>query len=160
MIGPNTVGPLSVSLSTPSRIDEAGPMKTTAQRPAKPARASITPGLAKQQRERERALRRLRKLRIKAADEIERLLQFLDESDLDPDLEPSLGFSIAGARSYGNEAGADDLEAEPEHLEDGADHEPSLGSHELPSGAICYLQSYARGHLGVEQQCDDEGATA
>ncbi|MBR1231970.1 hypothetical protein [Bradyrhizobium sp. AUGA SZCCT0182] len=125
--------------------------------PARSAGAIVNPGLARQQREREKALQRLRKLRTKAADEIDRLLAFLDASDLDPDLEPSLGWTEAGARSYGNDQGADDLEAEPEHLEDGADDEPSLGSHELPSGAVSYLQSYAHGHLDVEEQCDDEG---
>ena len=38
-------------------------------------------GLARQQRARERALRRVAKLRRKASDEIERLLAFLDASD-------------------------------------------------------------------------------
>jgi hypothetical protein len=38
-------------------------------------------GLARQQRERERALRRAAKLRRKASDEIDRLLAFLDASD-------------------------------------------------------------------------------
>jgi hypothetical protein len=104
--------------------------------------------------------RRLAKLRSKAADEIERLLSFLDASDLDPDMEPSLGWTIAGSRSFGNNQGDDDLEAEPEHDEEGSDDEPSLGSHELPSGAVSYLQSYAFGHLDVEEQCDDEGFAA
>jgi hypothetical protein len=40
-----------------------------------------------QERERQKALRRLRKLRLKASAEINRLINFLDESDLDPDLE-------------------------------------------------------------------------
>jgi hypothetical protein len=108
--------------------------KAAAERPAQPADVTMTSGLARQQRERERALRRLAKLRSKAADEIERLLLFLDASDLDPDLEPSLGWTVNGARSYGNDLGADDLEAEPEHDEDGADDErggddePSMGS--------------------------------
>lgn len=43
--------------------------------------ASIPPGLARQEREREKALRRLAKLRAKAFDEIERLIAFLDASD-------------------------------------------------------------------------------
>jgi hypothetical protein len=42
---------------------------------------TIPPGLARQQRERERALKRLVKLRKKAADEIEKLIAFLDQSD-------------------------------------------------------------------------------
>ena len=41
--------------------------------------------LAIQTAQREKALKRLRKLRKKAADEIDRLLDFLDVSDLDPD---------------------------------------------------------------------------
>src|SRR4051812_42080477 len=126
----------------------------TAERPARPAGATIPPGLAQQQRDRERALRRLRKPRTKAKDEIERLLAFLDASDLDPDLEPSLGWPITGVRSYGNELGADDLEQEPEHDEDGADAEPSLGSNELPSGAVSYLQSASRGEIDVEGEHD------
>ena len=54
--------------------------------------------LLRQVRRRHKALQRLRKLRQQARDEIERLIQFLDDSDLDPDLEadgadePSLGF--------------------------------------------------------------------
>jgi hypothetical protein len=55
--------------------------------------------LAKQAAEREEALQCLRSLRKEAAAEIERLLEFMDASDLDPDLEetadgePSLGWS-------------------------------------------------------------------
>jgi hypothetical protein len=49
--------------------------------PALPAGSLIPSGLAKQQRDREKALRRVAKLRQKAADEIERLLAFLDASD-------------------------------------------------------------------------------
>ncbi|SRR6266404_1494220 len=95
---------------------------------------SLPPELAIQERQRQKTLKRLRKLRQKAADEIDRLLAFLDASDLDPDLEPWLGWNAAGARSYGNDQGIDDLEEEPEHKEDGADdehggdNEPSLGS--------------------------------
>jgi hypothetical protein len=48
--------------------------------------------LARQARKREGALARLRKLRKRASDEIDRLLEFLDASDIDPDLEPTLGF--------------------------------------------------------------------
>lgn len=72
--------------------------------------------LATQERQRERALRRLRKLRERARNEIDRLLEFLDASDIDPDLEPSLAIHSA----Y-REAAADECEI-PE------DAEPSLGS--------------------------------
>ena len=73
--------------------------------------ASVGPltGLAIQQRERQKTLQRLAKLRKKAAAEIERLIAFLDQSDPyvmteledqhdrepDHDGEPSLGSSIA-----------------------------------------------------------------
>ena len=51
----------------------------------------LTARLAKEAKKRQRAIQRLRKLRTKAADEIDRLLEFLDAVD-DTDLEPSLGF--------------------------------------------------------------------
>jgi hypothetical protein len=105
-------------------VHSTPPINTSANQTA-PSQETLTARLAAEARKRERTLRRLRKLRIKAAEEIERLLSFLDASDIDPDLEPSLGWSIAGARSYGNDQGAGDLEAEPEHLEDGADDEGS-----------------------------------
>jgi hypothetical protein len=54
---------------------------STAERPAQPAGATITPELVRQQREREKALRRLARLRQKASDEIERLINFMDASD-------------------------------------------------------------------------------
>jgi hypothetical protein len=53
---------------------------------------SLAARLATQAAEREEALQRLRSLRKEAADEIDRLLEFLDASDIDPDLEPTLGF--------------------------------------------------------------------
>ena len=48
---------------------------------ARPAGAVIPSGLAQQQREREMAIKRIAKLRTKASDEIERLIDFLDASD-------------------------------------------------------------------------------
>jgi hypothetical protein len=90
---------------------------------------SLSPALAKQEAERIEALQRLRRLRKEAAAEIERLLEFMDASDIDPDLEetaddePSLGWPATG-----HCGGVDDLEAEPEHDEDGDPAEPSLGS--------------------------------
>jgi hypothetical protein len=66
---------------------------------------TIPPGLARQQRERERALKRLVKLRKKAADEIEKLIAFLDQSD-----------------TYVM------TELEEDDREDVGDDEPSLGS--------------------------------
>ncbi|MBR1154873.1 hypothetical protein [Bradyrhizobium sp. JYMT SZCCT0428] len=125
-------------------------MKATAERAARPARATITPGLARQQREREKTLRRLAKLREKARDEIDLLLAFLDASDLDPDLEadsddeevgdeePSLGapdrvddqtgWGAAGAGAGRlSDCELDTSDDEPDvDDEDGRDLEPSL----------------------------------
>jgi hypothetical protein len=67
----------------------------------------LSPGLVQQQRKRERALRRIAKLRQKASNEIERLLAFLDESD-----------------AYAST----ELELSEVDLEYGGDDEPSLGS--------------------------------
>jgi hypothetical protein len=138
----------------------------TAERPARPAGATIPPGLARQQREREKALRRLAKLRTRAADEIDRLLAFLDASDPyaateleddgpdddSSDLEPSLCGLTANCGSQSGGAGAD-LEA------DRSDDEPSLGSVDGPEwgGQVHWAQG-ARGDL--EEACDDEGVAA
>ena len=80
--------------------------------------------LAAQNARRRKALMRLANLRRQARDEIDRLIRFLDESDIDPDLEetgddePSIGVS------YDAEA---DLELDDCDTEDGGDGEPSLG---------------------------------
>jgi hypothetical protein len=71
-------------------------------------------GLAVQNRDRETSLQHLATLRKEAAEEIERLLDFLDASDIDPDLEPTLGFMNGPAE-------VDECEVEE-------DREPSLGS--------------------------------
>jgi hypothetical protein len=102
-------------LSTP-------PINTPAE-PPKPSQKTLAARLAKQGKERERALNRLRKPRVRARAEIDRLLEFLDASDIDPDLEPSLGWPISG-RSFDHEVA--DLEAEPEHDEVCGDGEPDL----------------------------------
>jgi hypothetical protein len=92
-------------------------------------------GLARQQRERERALRRVAKLRRKASDEIDRLLAFLDASD-----------------PYAStELEQDDGNDEPE----GHD-EPSLGSFDR---MMNQEKSWRRGSLrdfpAVEAEVDD-----
>ena len=69
--------------------------------------------LVRQEAKRWRAIKRLRKLRAKAADEIDRLLEFLDASDIDPDLEPTLGFMNGPP--------------EMDECETPVDDEPSLG---------------------------------
>jgi hypothetical protein len=94
----------------------------------------------------------LARLRQEAADEIDRLVGFLDATETDVDLEPSLGSSphgIAEADLEGDECdnepslgsieaqasqehwgcgNIDDREVEPENDEDGGDDEWSLGS--------------------------------
>jgi hypothetical protein len=100
---------------------------THPERPAQPAGAGITPGLARQQREREKALKRLAKLRQKASAEIDRLLAFLDAND--PYVAAELEYAIDDGP-----CDSDELE-----IEEGND-EPSLGSSgHGEAGAITYL---------------------
>jgi hypothetical protein len=108
--------------------------------------------LARQAAQRQRALKRLRKLRARAADEINRLLEFIDavddtdvdsQCDDDPlddaDAEDSLGFlehhpttwSGNGRDRSGNQerlraGSAGDFEDEHDDREPGEDDEPSL----------------------------------
>ncbi len=99
-------------------------------------------GLARQQRERERALRRIAKLRRKASDEIDRLLAFLDASDP----------YVSTEREQEDEGDGDC------DLEDGADDEPSLGSHEIrEAGAVSYLHHYVSdgGDMLADCELDD-----
>lgn len=133
---------------------------------------SLAARLATQQRQRERALRRLRKLRVKARNEIDRLLEFLDASDIDPDLEdtgdaeegadaePSLGsFDRMTDQSkswqtvdrnpdlYGWAGGVDN------ELDD-ADHEPALGSLDGQGDQTAWA---AGGGRDLEQDPADSG---
>jgi hypothetical protein len=66
-----------------------------------PADAGRAENIRRQAEEREAARVVLRDLRKQARDEIDRLLAFLDASDLDPDLEPVLGFPEANIRPGG-----------------------------------------------------------
>jgi hypothetical protein len=98
-------------LSTP-------PVNTSAE-PPKPSQKTLAARLAKQVKERERALRRLQKLRTKAAGEIDRLLEFLDAVD-DTDVDSAV-----------DDAPCDDTELEgPENGEGELSEpgEPALGS--------------------------------
>jgi hypothetical protein len=101
----------------------------------------------------EQAFQAIGRLRKEARDEIDRLIRFLDDTDNHMEREPDLGWPERFAQC-GNAGGADDREGEPEHAEDGADDEPSLGSHELPSGAVSYRQSVSFGELDVEGEHD------
>lgn len=91
---------------------------------AGPAHATVPPGL-RQERERQRALRRLAKLREKARTEIERLIAFLDASD-------SYAFTEL-------EDQVDDHPCDEDELDrDESDDEPSLGAlegHDNQDGA-------------------------
>jgi hypothetical protein len=134
--------------------------------PASDAGAIIPTGLAKQQRQRERALKRLAKLRTKASAEIDRLIAFLDASDpyaateledaiddgpCDTDeLERSwVGINASGALSWEDECEADYGGRE-------ADYEPSLGSVGGPESGG--QQHWAQGAGGDrEESCEDEG---
>ncbi len=102
---------------------------------------SLSPGLAMQQQDRAEALQRLRGLRKEASDEIDRLLGFLDASDIDPDLEetgddeegadtePSLGsFDRMVDQSKAWRQNAGELCFSIDAEQDDADNEPSLGS--------------------------------
>ncbi|MEH2561654.1 hypothetical protein [Bradyrhizobium sp. AZCC 2289] len=73
---------------------------------------------------------------------------------------PDGTFSIEGRQRRPDESrvGRLDRDAEPEHAEDGADDEPSLGSHELrPAGAVSYLQSASFGEIDVEADPAESG---
>lgn len=98
-------------------------------------RSTATENLLRQDRRRRKALQKLRKLRARARDEIDRLIQFLDDSNIDPDLEadgsdePSLGFQECfpgrGGPTYSTEP---DLEVDDSDDEPDVDDEPSLGA--------------------------------
>jgi hypothetical protein len=92
------------------------------------------------------------RLRKEARDEIDRLIGFLDDTDNHMEREPDLGWPERFGQCAAG--GTDDREAEPEHDEHGADDEPSLGSHELPSGAVSYLASVSFGEIDVEGEHD------
>lgn len=110
-------------------------MQNITERPAD-SLGAFSPGLAVQERDRQTALQNLRKLRREARDQIDRLIRFLDESDLDPDLEdggddePWLGFLDGFPGKGAGTMSCDDLERDDSDDEDGADDEPSLGAAE------------------------------
>lgn len=82
----------------------------------------ISPGLAIQQRQREKALRRVAKLRKKAAAEIERLLEFLDASDeyVTTELEDGVDDGPVDDNELDGPENGEDEDSDP--------GEPSLGS--------------------------------
>jgi hypothetical protein len=109
-----------------------------------PINTPILPdGFVRQERQRERALKRVAKLRQKASAEIERLIDFMDATDRyaaneledaiddgpcdDQEIEPSLGWGEMQAR-YGQYNEPADIDVEL----DQCDREPSLGSVDGP----------------------------
>lgn len=123
---------------------------------------SLPPKLAAQHRRAEKTRQRVRKLREKAFEEIERLIAFLDASD---------GYTMDEREVNGDEADASFVEgwrfaeAPMEDDEDDASREPWLGSPEYhPSGyetmgGPATQERWAQGaNDGREDVCEDEGA--
>ncbi|WP_092182149.1 hypothetical protein [Bradyrhizobium sp. cf659] len=79
------------------------------------AHAPIPPGLRRQERERQRALRRLARLRKEAEAEITRLIAFLDASD---------PYASTELEDQVDDGPCDDNELDRDHSDD----EPSLGA--------------------------------
>ena len=175
---PPAAGPTPVTAVTSQHLEATIMKANIAERPAQPAGMSIPPGLAQQERDRLKALRRLARLREKAAAEIERLLAFLDASDPyvttelekdDSDFEPSLGsheIARAGGVSYlasrARVAGYD-IEQDDADLEPDVDDEPSLGAlegHDNQAGIAWDATHLGHGSHDREEACDDEGVTA
>ena len=132
-------------MSSPSdRVPGTPPTNTSADTPLEetPAEStrSLETGLAIQQRERETTLRDLARLRKEASAEIERLLVFMDASD---------PYASAELEENGDE----DEDSDPG--EDGADDEPSLGSHEIrEAGAVSYVARAVCGGGEYYQDCE------
>jgi hypothetical protein len=123
-------------------MDQAGSVHSTP-----PINTSANPqGLAQQQREREKALKKVARLRAKAADEIERLIAFLDACDPyaateqedqaddgpcdDSELEASLGSPDRAVDQTGWGRMVTAVPTDSDAELDTSDDEPSLGSPE------------------------------
>lgn len=90
---------------------------------------------------------------------VDDLIRWLDDwGDLDPDLEPSLGWPERGKLEHpAFTGGNDDREQDDADDEDGADDEPSLGSHEIrEAGAVSYLHHPVHAGGEVYLDCEDE----
>jgi hypothetical protein len=124
--------------------------------------------LHRQTKRRAASLAKLRELRSQARAEIDRLIAFLDASDLDPDLEPALGFpeaniSVGGGGYYGpsytsqgdqtrSAGSADDRETDDSDLEQSLCGVTADG---LRLNAHCRLTGAMAVDDG-EQEADDE----
>jgi hypothetical protein len=87
----------------------------------------------------EEAFQAIGRLRKEASDEIERLIRFRDETENHMEREPE-------------DVGDGDCD-----LEDGADDEPSLGSHEIrEAGAVSYLHHYVSDGCDMLADCEQD----
>lgn len=97
-----------------------------------PTSAKARANLRRQAKKREAARATLRDLRYQARAEIDKLLSFLDASDLDPDLEPDLGFPETDLSHYkGRDQSLNEIEdgrcgAMDDREADDGELEPSL----------------------------------
>ena len=114
-------------MSTPSdRVHSTPPTNTSvdtpSEWPAESVGAANPAGLARQNREREKALRRIAKLRLKASAEIDRLLAFMDASDpyAATELEEQVDNGPCDDNELDGPENGEDEESDPA--------EPSLGS--------------------------------
>lgn len=101
-----------------AKADETNSITTAAW----PAGAIIPSGLAQQQRQREKAIKRIAKLRTKASAEIERLIDFLDASDpyAATELEETIDDGPCDDNELDGPENGEDEDSDPA--------EPSLGS--------------------------------
>jgi hypothetical protein len=105
------------------------------------------------------------RLRKEARDEIDRLLSFLDTTDVDPDLEPHLGFpelmyaGLSESHPGDTDDREDDVDLEStdrDDDEDGRDDEPSLGS-SLDHGAGALYRNVAADVQGLDLEDEHDG---
>lgn len=126
-------------------------MKTsTAERLARSDGAFVTAGLAKQNREREKALRRLAKLRATAQAEIDRLIAFLDQSD--PYVMTELEDECEDEGAQCEDEGTEHDGREPD-----LDDEPSLGSCDPSMGGGDQSRWASGGRRDLELDGADSG---
>lgn len=105
------------------------------------AHASISSGLARQKRDRQKALRRLARLRDRATAEIERLIAFLDASD--PYASTELEDQVDDHPCDDNELDRDD-----------SDDEPSLGALEGHDNHGAAWDATWQGHGSHDREFD------
>jgi len=103
--------------------------------------------LARQEAQRQRALKRIRKLRMKAADEIDRLLEFLDAVD-DTDVDSQCDDDPIDEDELDGPENDEDEQSEPD--------EPSLGSGAVGEWSTQTLWSEGAANSRAETDCEAE----